>query len=596
MKKVLLLFILIVLGGLVYWFNPFKNKYIRTVHFQVEIPAKLTDLKIGIRGNLPPLSWDKTIYLTKADSNVFETKQTFNSSIKNLEYKYVVEGKSLEWELNKGLNRNLEYRYHPVEKWNNYSATRPYGLDTSLITGNQLSKDLLILEKALSELHPSLTKYQSQVSYNTQLEKLKTCWSTSLKKPDAYIQLAEFLATIKCGHTQLNPYNQGNSVLKALIKRKNKLPFTFVILEGKAYVDKVMSGTPLQKGDEIMSIAGNAWSEINKKLLAVARGDGSNDGNRIARLPITGHGKHEFFDVYFPMMFSLPQEKVIVDIKRKENQKSINVPLVSVEERTKDLKSKFPALVPSDEDLWKWEILEGNIGYLKLETYTTWNFDFDWEKRIEDAMSTFKTSKTKDIIIDIRGNEGGNDDVLEYLAKYVQVNPIKTGGYPEVIKYQKVSDDLRPYLRTWNDDLYNVALFTKKYKEEYFIRRGSSTQKKTIPASKDALDARFHYLVDATNSSATFNQAKLIKENKLGTLIGETTGGNYRGITGGYMFFLKLPESGFTVDIPLSTTWMPEETPDKGVAPDVEVKYSFEGFMTNRDEVLEGALSYIKTF
>ena len=62
------------------------------------------------------------------------------------------------------------------------------------------------------------------------------------------------------------------------------------------------------------------------------------------------------------------------------------------------------------------------------------------------------------------------------------------------------------------------------------------------------------------------------------------------------MFFLKLPESGFTVDIPLSTTWMPEETPDKGVAPDVEVKYSFEGFMANRDEVLEGALSYIKTF
>ena len=44
-------------------------------------------------------------------------------------------------------------------------------------------------------------------------------------------------------------------------------------------------------------------------------------------------------------------------------------------------------------------------------------------------------------------------------------------------------------------------------------------------------------LVNAANSSATFQFAKLVKDNQLGTLVGQPTGGNQRGINGGAFFF-----------------------------------------------------------
>ncbi|MBC7805157.1 MAG: hypothetical protein H7145_03305 [Akkermansiaceae bacterium] len=43
-----------------------------------------------------------------------------------------------------------------------------------------------------------------------------------------------------------------------------------------------------------------------------------------------------------------------------------------------------------------------------------------------------------------------------------------------------------------------------------------------------------YVLVDSSNSSATFQFAKVIKQNNLGTLVGQPTGGNQRGINGGH--------------------------------------------------------------
>ena len=58
-------------------------------------------------------------------------------------------------------------------------------------------------------------------------------------------------------------------------------------------------------------------------------------------------------------------------------------------------------------------------------------------------------------------------------------------------------------------------------------------------------------LIDAQNSSATFQFANFIQTNRPGRLIGQPTGGNRRGINGGAFFFLRLPASGLEADVPL---------------------------------------------
>ncbi len=98
----------------------------------------------------------------------------------------------------------------------------------------------------------------------------------------------------------------------------------------------------------------------------------------------------------------------------------------------------------------------------------------------------------------------------------------------------------------------------------------------TIPASLIAPAApiftgRLWVLVGAANSSATFEFAQTVRQNGLGKLVGQSTGGNQQGINGGAFFFLRLPNSGIELDLPLIGQFPAEAKPDAGLEPDILV-------------------------
>ena len=63
----------------------------------------------------------------------------------------------------------------------------------------------------------------------------------------------------------------------------------------------------------------------------------------------------------------------------------------------------------------------------------------------------------------------------------------------------------------------------------------------------------------------------MMQREKLATIIGETTGGNRRGINGGCFYFFRLPETGLEVDLPLIGTFPLTRQPDAGIVPDIVV-------------------------
>jgi len=106
---------------------------------------------------------------------------------------------------------------------------------------------------------------------------------------------------------------------------------------------------------------------------------------------------------------------------------------------------------------------------------------------------------------------------------------------------------------------------------------------------------RIWVLIGAANSSATFEFAAALQRHRLGTLVGQTTGGNQRGITGGAFFFLRLPKSGIEVDVPLIGQFPISERPlpDAGLEPDVHVQPRVEDIAAGRDAELEEVLRLI---
>jgi C-terminal processing protease CtpA/Prc len=96
-----------------------------------------------------------------------------------------------------------------------------------------------------------------------------------------------------------------------------------------------------------------------------------------------------------------------------------------------------------------------------------------------------------------------------------------------------------------------------------------------------------YILIGAENSSATFQFAQLAKQSKAATLVGQTTGGNLRGLNGGQLAWIVLPNSGVAVDIPLLAATYTRTTPDAGIAPDIPVNPSFEARAAGRDQEME---------
>ena len=122
---------------------------------------------------------------------------------------------------------------------------------------------------------------------------------------------------------------------------------------------------------------------------------------------------------------------------------------------------------------------------------------------------------------------------------------------------------------------------------------GSTDGSKVIAAVKPRFSGRVVVLTDSQNSSATFQFENLVRKNKLGTLIGQPTGGNQRGINGGAFFFLRLPKSGLEVDLPLISNFPVTAQPDAGLAPDVLVENTPEAVAKGIDLELQAATEFL---
>ena len=99
-------------------------------------------------------------------------------------------------------------------------------------------------------------------------------------------------------------------------------------------------------------------------------------------------------------------------------------------------------------------------------------------------------------------------------------------------------------------------------------------------------------LCDASNSSATFGFAQMVKDNRLATLIGPATGGTRRGVNGGY-FFLRLPASGLEVDLPHTAIVPRSPQPDEPVQPDVVIGSTRPDIAAGRDPQMAAATDRI---
>ena len=573
------------------------------VQFEVDMSSVNSQVKehgmVGLRGSQAPLSWDHTYELTDVEGDgIFTGTITFPSSDKPLEYKYVYG--NVFWELTHEGNRRLSpsTQQPQIQKdiWNYTFIASPHQIDTYKIPAAQLQEEAQIMRKAYTQLHPGLYRYTDSLTMEGYFDGLQRYFQQDRTLKETYKAYSQVLAHIRCGHTYTNFWNQPTAIKQSLITNNDKVPFTFHIDDGRIFIERNASEEErLTAGTEILSINGISTQTVIDSLLTVVKGDGYRNEKRLETLQVNGVDKYEAFDVYYPLFFDLPGNEFQLVCKPPHSSPSFTTKVAAVTpaQRKDQLTLRYPDRVSQPEELWKFQILNEKTGYMKLGTFTMWNLKLNWKKFLKDAFAEMKQKNVPNLILDIRGNEGGLDEVILELGKYLINRPTTIQEYKTRLGYQTIPSDLRPYLDTWDKNFMDLGKRVIPAEGGLYQWKNEDNTPKTYPPTRQAYQGKTYLLINAGNSSATFYLSKLAKENQLATLVGQQTGGNLRGINGGILFFLRMPHSQVEMDLPVMATFPHSPQPDEGIRPDVEVSFNPEDLANGIDTEMKAVLQLI---
>ena len=468
------------------------------------------------------------------------------------------------------------------------------------LTVSQMQGDLNVLHSAWINLHPGLYRYNTPQQIQNYFETLKTKCNKPLDERAFYLLLSQLSQKVKCGHTYLNPLNLDKTIQKRFLPN-TIIPFFFEVVGGNKIVItyNLSSQTEIRKGDEIVAINSIPSKRIIDSLLTVSRSDGNNSkGKKLSNINETADEAkaHSLFDIYFPLFFQSNAKDFKLTIKRfsSSSTKDFIISATTLEERITAYEKRF-GKIPDAERTWDYKILNSQTAYMKFGTFAFWNSDFN-ETKFVDSIFNNVVSKAaiKNLIIDIRNNEGG-DNTGNYILSYITNKKIGCDDPDRpCYRYLSIPDSLLPYLDTWDNSFKKPKDQNKFSKNEIGLYELKTTGQPCnfIEPKSNGFKGNLFLLTNAKNSSAGYEMARNFKTANLGKIIGETTGGSQQGINGGEFFFLKLPNSKFEIDLPLIYNYHANK-PDKGISPDYEIKTKEKDIYNNRDSQLEFALSLI---
>lgn len=495
-------------------------------------------------------------------------------------------------------------------RWASAAAAEPAPASRRVVTSAKLLEDVDFLRRAYEAAHPGLYRYNTRAQMDGHFARLRAEFARDRTLAEVYVALSQFLAKIRCGHTYANFFNQPKDVVDALFAGKNRVPFCFRWIDGRMIVTRDLSPAPrLRPGTEVLAIDGVPSSHILSRMLTVARADGSNDAKRSAILEVQGAARYEAFDVFLPLFFPAIGERMDLLIREPGSMSSVAITVDAQDmARREELarRDRDPRRGP-DEPVWKFEPLDGRTVYLRMPSWALYNSRWDWKGFLDRGFDDLAERGVPGLIIDLRGNEGGLD-VGGAIAGRIISREVRCDRYRRYTRYRTwpLPKSFDPCLDTWDWSFKDWGTSAREDRDGFFrmTRFDDDSRGDAIVPRGRRYEGRVVVLIGAANSSATFQFAQIVKENRLATLVGQTTGGNQRGINGSAFFFVTLPNSRVEVDLPLVGNFVGDERPagqripfesipDAGIMPDVPIVPRIEDIAGGVDPELRAAKAII---
>ena len=441
-------------------------------------------------------------------------------------------------------------------------------------------RDLRILQRALTELHPGLYRYVTPAQMEAEFSAAQAAVAHGASRAEFYLLASRIAAAARCGHTWVGPYNQPSKI-QELVSRKT-LPLVLRWIEGRVLV--LASAVPtVPAGSEITAIDGRTPAQISAALMPYLRADGSSDGKRLAQLDDDENGGA--MQRLFPLRFPPGSTGWLL---RLAGGREVRVAPLSATARQAALQAAGWRDPVKD---WTLQI-NGDIAIVTLPTFAFWGGKFDGKAWLAKSFAQLAEQGVRHLVIDLRRNEGGDDGLGLALLSHLIKTPFTQAGNRRESAYERVPYVLARYLDTWDFSFFDRTGQVSKGPGRNWLMPDSSAR--VIEPASPHFDGQVVALIGPQNSSAGYLIARDLQRAGAATLIGQPTGGNLRGLNGGQLAWITLPASGVAVDIPLVANFTAGAPPDVGVKPDVLVESNFEDTQAGGDAGMAAARAWLQ--
>ena len=235
-------------------------------------------------------------------------------------------------------------------------------------------------------------------------------------------------------------------------------------------------------------------------------------------------------------------------------------------------------------------------GILTINSFNEENSE-KFHQLIDSLFTRIRTSNLKNLIIDLRRNEGGAEGYEDYVFSYLTSQPYRK------YKYVEASGFSYSFLQNTNYASPERQLeLEKELREEHYLESdGRIYRKKGILTPETPKVNSFKGNIYVITSGLTYSGGaefvSLIKGHRKATFIGREVGGGYYGNTSGFSIKLTLPNSKISVRIPLLkfVVDVKGNIPfGHGVIPDYPLDPTIDEYLKGYDTELEFAKKMTK--
>jgi hypothetical protein len=423
----------------------------------------------------------------------------------------------------------------PFTAWKTRNASHPDLHGKYSVT--ELRQDLDQMVAIIKKNHPSLYDFNSETNFNALVKQAQDAITDSMELIPFYKIISPIVTSIGCGHTQL--------WLPGWLWQDSALPVLPVRLffeRDKTYIlNNYGSNKNLQPGAEVIAINGHPIAEIRKQMEGFIFTDGNNMAARRDYMNTSFSSPLVGMSFNFPSSYQIRLKSAMTG-SGTEDFVVQPMTLPKYNEAQPQMKSKLR---------FEWDAA-GHTGIIRIGSFVYYDRVDFFKKFLDSCFLQLKLRKSDQLIIDLRGNDGGDPFCSSYVLAYLSEKP--------------------------------VSYFAKSYD-------GYDNLAKPIPLATNHFTGKVYILTDGYCFSSTGHLCALLRYHHLGHFIGTQTDGTYTCNDNAEV--VSLNKTGLMIRIPrdrfdAAVQGIPRFI---GISPDELIEPDIESALAGKDTVMNFAIN-----